>query len=73
MPTAVIDINLPTDEVLKYYQGIATRVKGYGHTGEYMDLPINIFLNYISHDGIFGTFKITYNDAGKFQSIKKIG
>ncbi len=73
MPTTIININLEQDKVLRYYQGIVTRVKGYSRSGEYMDLPIDIFLKYVSHAGIFGTFQITYSETGKFQDVKKIG
>ncbi len=79
--TVRLDIHLREDQVQRYYTQSAHQIKGYTHTGERIYLPFDILINFVSHDGIHGTFELTYQESGlyskniprgKFVSIKKI-
>jgi hypothetical protein len=69
---SVIIIQLTKEQVRQYYKGIATRLQCFDQDGRRMDLPIDIFLKYVSHNGIFGTFEIAYDERGKFKYLQKI-
>jgi hypothetical protein len=69
---SVISVNLNKEQVLQYYKGVSTRVQCYDKNGQRMDLPIDIFLKYVTHEGIFGTFEITYDERGKFKCLQRI-
>ena len=69
---SVIVIHLGREQVLQYYRGISTRVQGYDQDGQWMDMPIDIFLKFVTHDGICGTFEITYDEKGKLKDLQKL-
>ena len=73
---ATMDISIQQDQVLLYYKGIIKRIKGRNHRGEVMELPFDIFLDYVSTDGLHGTFEITYSSdgglVGKLVQLRKL-
>lgn len=81
LQVSIVDLSLSQDKVLQYYKGIAQNVRVYDRAGKYMVVPIDIFLDYITYEGVYGTFEITYRltkaeDGGtasaKFIKVKKI-
>jgi len=65
-------IRIPSDEYLKYYQGMARSVHTTSEDGRSINFPANILQQFLTHDGIHGYFALQYDDNGKFSSIKRI-
>jgi hypothetical protein len=70
---AILDVCLRQDQVLLYYAGIVKRIRGLSHEGRIVDLPFDFFMNYVSDDGLRGTFEVTYiNDGGLFGKLVRL-
>lgn len=67
-----VDVAVPADELLRAYQGNIQTVLVRARDGRRIQFPVKILWSYIAHEGIYGRFRITYDDAGKFQNIVRI-
>lgn len=72
MQQIIVDIRIDKEEWLKIYRGETNLVYAISRDGRSIQFPANILSKYTTHDGIEGSFVITFNDAGKFQSIIKL-
>jgi hypothetical protein len=72
MQQIIVDIRIDKDEWLRIYRGETNLVYAISRDGRSIQFPANILSKYTTHDGIEGSFAITFNDAGKFQSIVKL-
>lgn len=73
MPEIIVEIDLPPDEFLKFYQGVAGNVETHSLDGRTVILPANRLRPFVKpKEGIRGRFLIQFNEQGKFQSIKKL-
>ncbi len=63
---------LTSEQVLEYYKGKKNAVRVQTQEGQSMSIPFEILLKFVTHDGIGGTFEITYDQAGKFQDIERL-
>lgn len=67
-----VDVALPAEELLRAYQGNIQTVLVRARDGRRIQFPVKILWSFISHAGIYGRFRITYDAAGKFQDITRI-
>ena len=67
-----VSINLNSDQVLDYYRGKRDRVRAKTSDGSSVSIPYNILLEFVTREGIYGTFEITYGNDGKFQTIHRV-
>ncbi|WP_263080655.1 DUF2835 family protein [Endozoicomonas sp. Mp262] len=72
MPKAVFSIHLNSEQVLQYYKGLKQRVQVTTTDGQSMSLPYDILLNFVTREGIYGTFEITYGSDGKLGELKRL-
>ena len=72
MQQIIVDIHIDKDEWLRIYRGETNLVYAISRDGRSIQFPANILSKYTTHDGIQGSFAITFSDAGKFQSIIKL-
>lgn len=72
MQQIIVDIRIDKDEWLKIYRGETNIVYAISRDGRSIQFPANILSKYTTHDGVEGSFAITFNDAGKFQSVIKL-
>ena len=73
MPTLRIDLKIPAEEYLAWYEGTARQVVARSHEGLMVQFPANVLQRYVSTEGIQGTFLLTFDDANKFVRIEKLG
>lgn len=73
MNKAVFSISLSSQQVMQYYQGKKNRVQVRTRDGQTMSLPYDILLNFVTREGIYGTFEISYGADGKLGDLRKIG
>ncbi len=72
MPKAVFSVNLNSEQVLQFYKGLKQRVQVTTTEGQSMSLPYDILLEYVTREGIYGTFEITYSSDGKLGELRRI-
>lgn len=72
MKQIIVDILITRDEWMKIYRGETNLVYAKGRDGRSIQFPANILSKYTTHSGVHGSFSISFNDDGKFQSIIKL-
>ena len=72
MPHIVVDLSIDPEEWLKPYQGLASEVHARARDGRTVRFPARILSRYFLRDGIHGTFRIQFDDQGKFSSIERV-
>ena len=72
MKHIIVDLFITKDEWMKIYRGETNIVYAKSRDGRSIQFPANILSKYTTHNGIEGSFVISFNDNGKFQSINKL-
>ncbi|MDL0432632.1 DUF2835 domain-containing protein [Marinobacter sp. TBZ242] len=72
MQQIIVDVDISPDEWIKLYQGVATDVRTTARDGRSVRFPARILSRFYLRDGIQGSFRILFDDAGKFTSIERI-
>jgi hypothetical protein len=72
MHQIIVDIAISPDEWIKLYQGVATDVHTTARDGRSVRFPARILSRFYLRDGIRGSFRIVFNDQGKFESIERL-
>jgi len=72
MQNIIVDISISSDEWLKIYRGQTNLVNARSRDGRSIQFPANILSRYTTHSGIQGSYQISFNDDGKFQSIQQL-
>ncbi|OED43475.1 hypothetical protein ACH42_10145 [Endozoicomonas sp. (ex Bugula neritina AB1)] len=72
MPTAVFSISLNSDQVLQFYKGLKQRVQVRTESGQSMSIPYDNLLKFVTREGIYGRFEITYSNDGKLGGLRKL-
>ncbi len=72
MPQLTVSLNIPTDELLRYYSGKAGLVLAYATDGRKVSFPANLLRPYVTQAGVQGLFAIEFDQNYKFQTIKKL-
>lgn len=72
MQQIIVDITISSDEWLKLYQGIARDVHTTSRDGRSVRFPARILSRFYLRDGVCGSFRILFDDAGKFASIERL-
>ncbi|MEC7816580.1 MAG: DUF2835 domain-containing protein [Pseudomonadota bacterium] len=72
MQQIIVDINISPDEWIKLYQGVATDVHTTARDGRSVRFPARILSRFFLQDGIRGSFRIVFDQNGKFTSIERL-
>jgi hypothetical protein len=72
MQQIIVDISISPDEWIKLYQGVATDVHTRARDGRSFRFPARILSRFFLNDGVRGSFRILFDDAGKFTSIERL-
>jgi hypothetical protein len=72
MQQIIVDISISPDEWIKLYQGVATDVRTTARDGRSVRFPARILSRFFLKDGIQGSFRILFDDQGKFASIQRL-
>lgn len=54
------------------YQGVASSVHAHARDGRSIRFPANILQQFVTRDGIRGSFQIIFDDNMKFQAIRRL-
>ena len=72
MQQIIVDISISPDEWIKLYQGVATDVHTRARDGRSVRFPARILSRFFLNDGVRGSFRILFDDSGKFTSIERL-
>lgn len=72
MGTVVLDISLSAEQLQLVYKGQVNRIMAKARDGRRISLPAQPFRAFLTHTGIFGTFEVQFDDAGKLISLNKL-
>lgn len=72
MEQVIVSVTISADEYIRYYQGSAQSVIATSLDGRAVSFPASLLRPYLTHEGIQGRFKLTYDQHYKFQSIEKL-
>lgn len=72
MQQIIVDVDISPDEWIKLYQGSATDVHTTARDGRSVRFPARILSRFYLRDGIQGSFRILFDDQGKFVSVERL-
>ena len=72
MHQLTVPLNIPADDYLRLYQGVAKDVRARSLEGKVVKFPAQILRPFVTHQGVCGTFAILFDDDNKFCGINKI-
>lgn len=72
MPQVIVDLNITAEQYLAHYQGAVKDVIAYSRDGRRIRFPSSLLQPYLLHNGICGSFRITFSPAGKFERMEKL-
>lgn len=70
MQTVTVRLNISPERFQAYYQGAVEYVVAPSIDGRTIQFPARVLRPFVSHQGIQGTFKITFDANLKFYSIR---
>ena len=68
----IIDLNITADDYLRHYQGKVKQVVCIARDGRRIRFPSSILQRFVSHNGIHGTFEITFDEGFKLKSFERL-
>lgn len=68
----IIDLVISADEFERWYYGAAKDVIASALDGRKVRFPAAILRPYITHTGIYGRFRILFDDNNRFSRIDRI-
>lgn len=69
--TLEVRLNISAREYLLLYQGVARIVSARATDGRRVRFPAAILQRFVTREGIFGLFAITFDAQGRFKAIEK--
>ena len=67
-----VSLSIPAHEYLALYAGTAKNVHARSIDGRTVLFPARILQPFVTHSGISGHFKITFDTNGRFQQIERV-
>ncbi len=71
MKTVFFKLHLSKDECYKIYNGSTHYIRIRGSDDKVYQLPATNFRKFITHQGIYGEFKLEFNENNKFIALDK--
>ncbi len=65
-------LNIPYDDYLAYYQGVAQRVSVVASDGRRIEFPANLIQRHLTHQGVVGLFELEFDDNHKLIELRRI-
>ena len=72
MEQIIVDVDISPDEWIKLYQGSATDAHTRARDGRSVRFPARILSRFYLRDGVQGSFRILFDDQGKFVSVERL-
>lgn len=72
MQQLIVDLALPAERYLAWYRGQAGRVLMYARDGRSISLPAHHLRPFLSHEGVYGSFVLTFTGEGRLVSLERL-
>ncbi|GHC25698.1 hypothetical protein GCM10010082_18340 [Kushneria pakistanensis] len=72
MPSIDITLNLSAEQCRAHYAGAADSIRTRTLDGRSVLLPSRVLHHIIGRDGVHGTWRVTFDDNGRFVSIRPL-
>lgn len=69
---ARFDINIPAEQILAYYQGVARQVSIVAYDGRRIEFPAEKLRPYLEHRGVHGVFELEFDEDNRFVALHRI-
>lgn len=68
----ILDLDIPKDELLKFYSGAARQVNAVARGGVRLAFPASILRPHVTDEGVHGTFRLTTGGEGRLKAFERI-
>jgi len=72
MQRLIVDLALPAERYLAWYRGQAGRVLLHARDGRSISLPAHHLRPFLKHEGVYGSFVLTFTGEGKLVSLERL-
>ena len=72
MQQLILDLALPAERYLAWYQGRAERVSMLSRDGRRVSLPAHHLRPFLTHQGVYGSFVLQFTDDGKLIKLERL-
>ncbi|HDZ57470.1 MAG TPA: DUF2835 family protein [Pseudomonas xinjiangensis] len=72
MQQLIFDLSLPAERYLAWYRGSAKRVSMLSRDGRRISLPAHHLRPFLTHQGIYGSFVMSFTADGKLLSLERL-
>ncbi|KPQ19645.1 MULTISPECIES: DUF2835 family protein [unclassified Halomonas] len=73
MQTIDVVINLSYETCLAHYEGRIAQVYTHSLDGRRVVFPAEALRHVMTHDGVYGIYRLKFSEAGRFVSIHPLG
>ena len=73
MQQLIVDLALPADQFVAWYKGQADRVLIRSRDGRSVSLPAHHLRPFLNHEGVHGSFVLTFTGEGRLLSLERLG
>lgn len=68
----ILELNIPADEYLRYYQGAAGAVQARSRCGRTVRFPAGQLRRFVDENGVHGSFRLRYDQNNRLVSLERI-
>ncbi|MBM4203666.1 MAG: DUF2835 family protein [Gammaproteobacteria bacterium] len=68
----ILDIDIPRDELLKFYAGTARQVTAVARGGVRLAFPATVLQPHVTDDGVRGTFRLITGGDRKLRAFERV-
>ena len=72
MQQLILDLALPAERYLAWYQGRAERGSMVSRDGRRVSLPAHHLRPFLTHQGVYGSFVLQFTDEGKLIKLERL-
>ena len=65
----IVELAISKQELLKYYRGAASQISAVATDGQTILFPVTAIQPFVTHEGVFGRFKLQVNSQGRLLKI----
>ncbi len=73
MAKIVIDVSVSAFKFKEMYRGTVKNLMAKSRDGRNVQLPLKIFQPFVTHQGLYGTYEIEFDERNKLVGVNKIG
>ncbi|WP_191602844.1 DUF2835 domain-containing protein [Marinomonas algicola] len=72
MAKIVLDISISAFKFKEMYKGTVKSLVAKSRDGRNVQLPLSIFTSFVTHQGLYGTFEVEFDENRKLVGVSKI-